>query len=240
MKTNEEVKVAILEVLKKVTKPGIGDLIEYLTSSNCDYFTAPASTRFHDSEIGGLARHSLLTYNILKKKIDIFGLEIPEDTIAICGLLHDACKINQYKEKPNEPISASQVNYLADLTKIKGEEKDKLHELTKSYASLLIDYYKKGAVGEIPQPKTDWELKDSLPLGHGEKSLIVLQKFINLTDEEILAIRWHMGFSESSVHLHPNNLIFNTALEKTPLVMLMSTSDFEASQMSKIFKNQSR
>jgi len=34
---------------------------------------------------------------------------------------------------------------------------------------------------------------DDFPIGHGEKSVIVLQKYIKLTDQEIVMIRWHMG-----------------------------------------------
>jgi len=51
--------------------------------------------------------------------------------------------------------------------------------------------------------------------GHGEKSVIQLLRFINLTDEEILCIRWHMGAFDDkdnwnsftrSIHKHPNVL----------------------------------
>lgn len=38
-----------------------------------------------------------------------------------------------------------------------------------------------------------YSVKDQLPMGHGEKSVYLVMKFMDLTDEEALAIRWHMG-----------------------------------------------
>ena len=67
-----------------------------------DFYTAPASTRFHGSEEGGLAKHSLMVY---KRSFDILhgldyvGVELPIETesLAIVSLFHDICKINAYK-----------------------------------------------------------------------------------------------------------------------------------------------
>ena len=77
-----------------------------------------------------------------------------------------------------------------------------------------------------------WEVDDQLPLGHGEKSLFLLQQFIPVTDEEALAIRWHMTAFDASVHFpYPNGHAYNAAVKKTPLVTLLFTADFEASQI---------
>jgi len=38
-----------------------------------------------------------------------------------------------------------------------------------------------------------YSVKDQLPMGHGEKSVYLVMKFMDLTDDEALAIRWHMG-----------------------------------------------
>lgn len=40
-----------------------------------------------------------------------------------------------------------------------------------------------------------YEVDDQLPMGHGEKSVYMIMKHMQLTDEEALSIRWHMGFS---------------------------------------------
>jgi len=38
-----------------------------------------------------------------------------------------------------------------------------------------------------------YTVDDKFPAGHGEKSVFIISRFVQLTDEEILAIRWHMG-----------------------------------------------
>ncbi|MDL2215807.1 hydrolase [Ruminococcaceae bacterium OttesenSCG-928-N02] len=60
-----------------------------------DFFTAPASTRFHGACEGGLLMHSLNVCNVMFERFFTEG-ENPE-SYAICGLLHDLCKANFYK-----------------------------------------------------------------------------------------------------------------------------------------------
>src|SRR5664279_2404923 len=84
----------VLFFLQAVNRPGIESLIDYLVKS--DYFTAPASTRFHNSFPGGLCLHSLnlaLTFNAANKQL---LNPLPLDSVVICGLLHDLCKVNAY------------------------------------------------------------------------------------------------------------------------------------------------
>jgi hypothetical protein len=74
-----------------------------------------------------------------------------------------------------------------------------------------------------------WKVEDTIPLGHGEKSIYLLQKFIQLTDEEALAIRWHSGFSEAGTHFaYPTGFSFRQAIKICPLAVLLQTADFEA------------
>lgn len=80
-----------------VKREGSDKLLDYLTHS--DFFTAPASARFHLSEEGGLCQHSVNVYKRLVKIIaDEYGDNSPysDETLAICGLLHDVCKVNFY------------------------------------------------------------------------------------------------------------------------------------------------
>ena len=76
-------KEKFIELLKSTNRPGIEDLISFLEKT--DFFTAPASTRFHGSFEGGLVEHSLKVYEILdyKAKNNVLKLEIPDDTIKI-------------------------------------------------------------------------------------------------------------------------------------------------------------
>lgn len=88
-----------------ITRPGADKLLAWLETT--DFFEAPASTRFHLSRPGGLVEHSIHVYHRLH---DLFVSErqnrenepfielsdSEEETIAICGLLHDICKANFY------------------------------------------------------------------------------------------------------------------------------------------------
>ena len=50
---------------EKITREGADRLLDYLASPGCDFFTAPASTRFHGAYEGGLCEHSLNVYDCL-------------------------------------------------------------------------------------------------------------------------------------------------------------------------------
>ena len=86
-----------------IKREGADKFLEYLESKSCDFFTAPASTRFHGSYEGGLVEHSLNVYDCLHQYLDrervkeVYGLRYSEESIAIAALLHDVCKINFYK-----------------------------------------------------------------------------------------------------------------------------------------------
>ena len=91
----EEQKEMILDLLRSTERDGIDKLADYLSDST-DFFTAPASTRFHNNFSGGLAQHCLNVYENFKLLLEIKGVEMSEDSIIICALLHDLCKCNTY------------------------------------------------------------------------------------------------------------------------------------------------
>ena len=91
----EEQKEMILDLLRSTERDGIDKLADYLSDST-DFFTAPASTRFHNNFSGGLAQHCLNVYENFKSLLEIKGIEMSEDSIIICALLHDLCKCNTY------------------------------------------------------------------------------------------------------------------------------------------------
>ncbi len=86
-----------------IHREGAEKLLEYLDSPASDFFTAPASTRYHGSREGGLCEHSINVYKCLKNYLARpevqaeYGLSYDEETIAIAALLHDICKVNCYK-----------------------------------------------------------------------------------------------------------------------------------------------
>lgn len=88
---------------QNITRPGADKLLTWLEGT--DFFEAPASTQFHLSRPGGLVEHSIHVYERLR---ELVGFEreysekfcltstIDDETIAVCGLLHDICKANFY------------------------------------------------------------------------------------------------------------------------------------------------
>jgi hypothetical protein len=85
-----------------IKRDGAAKLLDYLLSS--DFFTAPASARFHSSYEGGLVDHSVNVYDCLNsylkspRTVDIIGTQYSDESIAIVSLLHDLCKIDVYKK----------------------------------------------------------------------------------------------------------------------------------------------
>lgn len=82
-----------------IKREGADKLLEYLTNS--DFFTAPASTGYHLAQAGGLCQHSVNVYKRLLHIVkDEYGENyqntVSNETIAVCGLLHDVCKVNFY------------------------------------------------------------------------------------------------------------------------------------------------
>ena len=96
----EENKQKYLDLIKEnIKREGIENLVEYLKKS--DFFTAPASTKYHSCYAGGLCAHSLNVYerllNLVKNEYgenwqDHMSLE----SVTIVGLFHDLCKVDMY------------------------------------------------------------------------------------------------------------------------------------------------
>lgn len=98
-----DIKEEFLKVVReRITRDGIEGLLNWLETT--DFFTAPASTRYHGACEGGLARHSLAVYDQLDNLAEWYGYFDNEDesdatgeSVAIVALFHDLCKIGCYK-----------------------------------------------------------------------------------------------------------------------------------------------
>ena len=101
------------------------------------------------------------------------GITSEEDeTIAICGLLHDICKVGCYKSEPK-----NQKTY--DPEKVKKAQKWQI---------------KHDALGDfIWETVMGYKFDEDFVYGHGEKSVYIVSAFMKLTREEAVAIRFHMG-----------------------------------------------
>lgn len=87
-------------VSERIQRPGIEDLVDWLQSET-DFFTSPASTRFHGSYEGGLVEHSLNVYEQMLFELDSlvgpnWSTVYDPESIAIIALFHDLCKVNRY------------------------------------------------------------------------------------------------------------------------------------------------
>lgn len=94
---NKEKFIELYEA--NIKREGSVALLEYLKSS--DFFAAPASTKFHLAVEGGLCLHSINAYNRLLSLVKLeygedWAAKILPETVAICGLLHDVCKVDMY------------------------------------------------------------------------------------------------------------------------------------------------
>lgn len=88
-------KEQFIEMAKGITRPGIDQMMAWLETT--DFYTAPASTRFHGAEEGGLCAHSI---TVAKRLLEIADLWAPNqysrDALLTVALFHDLCKISTY------------------------------------------------------------------------------------------------------------------------------------------------
>lgn len=199
----EDYKNQFLSIYEEnITRPGADKFLEWLKKT--DFFTAPASTRYHLCEPGGLVAHSVHVYERLRalyiaEKVrnseksetassasaDLWAQEA--ETIAVCGLLHDICKVNFYKPGTRN---------------VKNETT--------------------GQWEKVPC----YTIEDQLPYGHGEKSVYIISGFMRLTREEAMAIRWHMGAWQDGEKQNAG-----AAFSKFSLAFLTHMADMQATYL---------
>ena len=186
------VKEEILEICRRdIHREGIEKVLSWLETS--DFFTAPASTKYHGNFEGGLAQHSLYVYKELNKILQCYGLSIEPETVAIVSLFHDICKVHYYKRSFRKSKDA------------KGNWID-------------VPYY---------------EVDELFPGGeHADKSIIILQQFMQLMPKEILAIRGHMGGFDTSVK--GGSFMIGKIFEKCPLAVCLHFADMAATYFDEV------
>lgn len=189
------------KMLTQFERPGMDNLIKYLRES--DFYTAPASTRFHSCHEGGLLEHSLNVADCLLRKFDNpiwSGIlnEVGQESIIISALLHDICKSNFY------------------VVELKNKK-------------VYSDHGKKSD----SNGRYDWEsvpgytVNDKIPYGHGEKSVMMIEEFMKLKPVERYGIRWHMGYTEPSENWNTVSL----AIKKYPFVLAIHEADLESTYL---------
>lgn len=197
------------EIVGKIKREGIDKLLGYVRKS--DFYTAPASTCFHLACEGGLLKHSLNVYDCLIAKrtspvwkpiLDKFT----DESLAIIALFHDICKTYYY-------VASTKNQKTYDAEKV---------------AAAPSFQVKSDSLGRfIWETVPSFSIEDQMPLGHGEKSVFILNNYIRLETPEMYAIRWHMGFSEPS----ENWKALGMAMEKYPICLAIHEADLEASKI---------
>ena len=96
-------KEVFLQIYRdNIHREGSDALLDYLEHKS-DFFTSPASARFHGSYPGGLCEHSVNVYRCLEAYLErervreLYGLDYAPETVALVSLLHDVCKIGCYR-----------------------------------------------------------------------------------------------------------------------------------------------
>lgn len=168
-----------------IQRDGAAALLDWLKDT--DFFTAPASTRFHGSYEGGLVEHSVNVWNEMCRLMRVYKSEVPDtttETVALVTLLHDLCKVGCYKTEMRN-------------TKVNG----------------------------IWVQKPFFTFQEDFPYGgHGSKSVFLIERFMRLSEAEVVAINCHMGFSESGTNVGA----IGNAFERYPLAWLLHMADESA------------
>lgn len=182
---NEE-KRKFMGMYSQIKRDGSAEMMKWLEKS--DFFTAPASTRFHGSCPGGLVAHS---NNVCQRlMIEMAKLSSDIESVVLVSLLHDVCKAYFYKSTTRN---------------VKNPETG-IWEAVPSYS-----------------------VEDKFPMGHGEKSVFIINQFMKLSVEEALAIRWHMGGFDDAVK--GGSYSMGNAYEMYPLALLLHIADMKATYL---------
>ena len=180
-----ETRKRFKEILLSTERKGMKNLLEWMDEAG--FFDAPCSSKYHLSEPGGLAKHSLNVFETAMKQAISLYIEHEElftfdfiNAITISALLHDIGKVGQFG-KP---------------TYIKNED---------------------------PEQGAYRTNKDLLYIPHEVRSITILSKFIDLTEEEQYAILYHNG-------LYSN--LNNFKGKETPLLLILHHADMWASRVT--------
>lgn len=187
-------------LLRSTERAGVDNLIEFIRKS--DFYTAPASTRYHSCHEGGLLEHTLNVYDRLVSKFNDElwknKVDVSSDSLVIAALLHDLCKAYFYG------------------TELKNKK----------------EYHDKGTKSDS-NGRFDWvtvlsyTVDDKFAMGHGEKSVFIIERFIRLTKEEAIAIRWHMLWTEPKEFYNT----ISKAIQQYPLILALHEADVESTYL---------
>ncbi len=164
------------KIMSCVKRDGVDKLMEFIRKS--DFYTAPASSRYHSNFEGGLLHHSLMVYDcLIEKYLQAMAApgtwtevleNVDQESLSVIALLHDVCKTYFYvastrNQKTYDPEKVGKAN---------------------SYQ------VKHDGMGDfIWETVPSYEIKDIVPYGHGEKSVMMIEEYMKLKSIERYCIR---------------------------------------------------
>ncbi len=128
------------------------------------------------------------------------------------------------------------------MLELRPELEPRLPEESIAIATLLHDVCKANIYRKMTKYRKDdqgrWESYDGydvdytrFPFGHGEKSVVMLLRLgLELTNDELLAIRWHMGAWDLSFQSYESKSNISAASD-VPLVAIVQAADSLAAHL---------
>ncbi len=194
-------KAEFIQLLRSTGREGVDDLVEYLDDGRNHFFTAPASVSHHYNKDGGLLRHSLNVCQVALKLREL-----------VLGMRPDL----EFELNEASVIIASL-----------------LHDICKADIYVPTRRKSKKPSNGIPVFVDTYNVDYSnFPMGHGEKSAIMaLWGGLDITQEELLAIRWHMTAWDLPFQSVELTKCLNVARDKHPLCSLVQLADGVAASL---------
>ncbi len=134
------------------------------------------------------------------------------------GLLRHSLSVHKYMQNFCKPFESEIPSGSIAIVSL-------LHDVCKA------DFYGKRVRNvKIPGEKR-WEeeesffVDDRFPLGHGEKSLFLVARYLPLTDDEALAIRWHMGGFDDAARAYASGMAQSAAYDRAKLAVALNIAD---------------
>ena len=199
-------KEEFLELLRSTKRDGVEETLEDLESMG--FFDAPASAGHHLNKKGA-SDEALEKYLNKKGGLVLHSLNTYKAALAVWEAM-----------KAIEPTLATEVQrdsiIIASL----------LHDVCKSDIYKPTVKRRKTAIGTWEDTEGYKVSYKNFPMGHGEKSLVLLLcSGLVLNDDEMLAIRWHMGAWGINMNSLEDTRSYDTARKLYPLVAIIQAAD---------------
>ena len=186
-------KAEFLKIWTERVQRDYADALLAWLERETDFFEAPASSKHHGAHPGGLLEHSLNVYHRLRA--------------IVC--------LETYGEITSAPLEEGVEETVAIL--------GLLHDVCKVGVYHTETRRRKNPATGFWEDYQAYVFRDPLPLGHGEKSVYLIQRHMDLEPEEAMAIRWHMGAYDSAVKGGARDM--GVAMNMTPWVWRLQQAD---------------